>query len=194
MALTSTTLAGAKALNDKTITLTSATGIANKMLVKVDQEVMRVTDVSTSPAIGVVPGYAGTAATPHGVLAPVQYGYPIDFAQTFGINPQDEVVSQSFGVDGAITGPSGTGVPVADTVVYLTKATAGAYTIALPGQGQSNEITFISTTAAAHTVTMTGNPGGSDVGTFTAVIGASLTIKAQPGAWGIKATGLVTVA
>ena len=38
------------------------------------------------------------------------------------------------------------------------------------------------------------DPGGSDVGTFTAVIGASLTIKAQPGAWGILATGLVTVA
>jgi len=194
MALTSTTLAGAKATNDKTITLTSATGIANKMLVKVDQEVMRVTDVSLSPAIGVVPGYNGTAATSHGILAPVQYGYPSDFVGYFATNPQTEVVSQSFGVDGAITAPNGSGVPVVDTIVYLTKATAGAYTIALPSQGQSNTITFISTTAAAHTVTMTGNPGGSDVGTFTAVIGASLTIKAQPGAWGILATGLVTVA
>ncbi len=194
MAITSTTLAGPKAINDKTITLTSATGIAKKMLVKVDQEWMRVTDVSLAPAVQVVPGYNGTPATPHGVLAPVQYGYPSDFVSYFGINPQDEVVSMSFGADGAITGVSGTGVPVADTVVYLTKATAGAYTIALPGQGQSNTITFISTTAAAHTVTMTGNPGGSDVGTFSAVIGASLTIKAQPGAWGILATGLVTVA
>jgi hypothetical protein len=33
MAVTSTTLAGAKATGDKTIVLTSATGIANKMLV-----------------------------------------------------------------------------------------------------------------------------------------------------------------
>lgn len=194
MATTDTTLAGAKAANDKTIKLTSATGIANKMLVKVDQEWMRVTDVSLAPTIQVVPGYNGSAAMPHGVLAPVQYGYPTDFVAVFGINPQEEVVSQSFGVDGAVTGPAGTGVPVVDTVVYLTKATAGAYTIALPGQGQSNTITFISTMAAAHTVTMTGNPAGSDVGTFTAVIGASLTIKAQPGAWGILATGLVTVA
>jgi len=194
MAITATTLAGPKAVNDKTITLTSATGIANKMLVKVDQEWMRVTDVSNAPAVGVVPGYNGSAASSHGVLAVVQYGYPNDFVAYSAINPQTEVVSQSFGADGAITGPLGTGVPVVDTVVYLTKATAGAYTIVLPGQGQSNVITFISTTAAAHTVTMTGNPGGSDVGTFTAVIGASLTIKAQPGAWGILATGLVTVA
>jgi hypothetical protein len=194
MAVTATTLASAKAINDRTIKLTSATGVAVKMLVKVDQEWMRVTDVSASPTIQVVPGYNGTPAMPHGILAPVEYGVPNDWVGYFSTNPQDEVVSQSFGVDGAITGPSGTGVPVADTLVYLTKATAGAYTIALPGQGQSNEITFISTTAAAHTVTMTGNPGGSDVGTFTAVIGASLTIKAQPGAWGILATGLVTVA
>ena len=194
MAVTETTLAGAKATNDKTIVLTSATGISNKMLVKVDQEWMRVTDVSLAPTVQVVPGYAGSAATSHGILAPVTYGYAADFVTVFGINPQTEVVSQSFGVSGAITGPAGTGVPVVDTVVYLTKATAGAYTIALPGQGQSNTITFISTTAAAHTVTMTGNPGGSDVGTFSAVIGASLTIKAQPGAWGIIATGLVTVA
>ncbi len=194
MAVVATTLVGPKAINDKTIRLTSATGIAKKMLVKVDQEWMLVTDVSLSPTIGVVPGYNGSAATSHGVLAIVEYGVPRDFVNYFSINPQDEVVSQSFGVDSAITGPQGTGVPVVDTVVYLTKASAGAYTIALPGNGQSNVITFISTTAAAHTVTMTGNPGGSDVGTFTAVIGASLTIKAQPGAWGILATGLVTVA
>src|SRR5262245_16166089 len=195
MALTSTTLASAKAINDRTIKLTSATGIANKMLVKVDQEFMRVTDVTLSPTVQVVPGYQGTPATSHGVLAPVVFGYPVDFVSYFSTNPQFEVVSQSFGVDGAITGPQGVNVPVVDTVVYLTKATAGAYTIALPTTNdQSNTITFISTTAAAHVVTMTGNPGGSDVATFTAVIGASFTIKAQPGAWGIIATGLVTVA
>jgi hypothetical protein len=194
MATTATTLAGAKALNDKTIRLTSSTGIANKMLVKVDQEWMRVTDVSLAPTVQVVPGYNGSTATPHGILAPVEYGYPTDFVAVYATNPQLEVVSQSFGADGAITGPNGSGVPVVDTIVYLNKATAGAYTIALPSQGQSNTITFISTTAAAHTVTMTSNPGGSDVATFTAVIGASFTIKAQPGAWGIIATGLVTVA
>jgi hypothetical protein len=193
MALTSTTLASVKALGDKTIKLTSATGIANKMLVKVDQEWMRVTDVTLSPTIGVVPGYNGSAASPHGILAPVVFGTPNDFIGP-SINPQIEVVSQSFGTDGAITGLQGTGVPVVDTVVYLTKATAGAYTIALPAADQSNTITFISTTAAAHVVTMTGNPAANDVATFVAAIGSSYTIKAQPGAWGIIATGNVTVA
>jgi hypothetical protein len=194
MALTATTLASPKAINDKVIKLTSATGIAVKMLVKVDQEVMRVTDVSLSPTIGVVSGYGGTPATPHGILAPAVFGVTGDFTSTFGINPQTEVVSQSFGADGAITGPAGTGVPIADTIVYLTKATAGAYTMALPAADQSNLVTFISTTAAAHVVTLTGNPGATDTATFTAAIGASFTVKAQPGAWGIYATGNVTVA
>jgi hypothetical protein len=194
MALTSTTLASPKAINDKVIKLTSATGITTKMLAIVDREVMRITDVSGSPTVGVVAGYQGSPATAHGILAPVVFGVPSDFVNFFAINPQVEVVSQSFGVDGAITGPNGTGVPVADTIVYLTKATAGAYTIALPASDQSNSITFISTTAAAHVVTMTGNPAANDVATFTAAIGSSFTIKAQPGAWGIIATGNVTVA
>ena len=195
MAVVSTTLASAKALNDKTIKLTSATGVANKMLVRVDGEIMRITDVSQSPVVGVVPGYAGTAAMPHGVLAPAVYGIAADFVAAFSINPQVEVVTSAFGVDGAITGPGGTGtIPVLDTIIYLTKATAGAYTLALPAADQSNVLTFISTTAAAHVLTMTGNPGAADVATFAAAIGSTVTIKAQPGAWGVLATGGVTVA
>ena len=195
MAVTATTLASAKtSANDKFVKLTSATGIQNKMLLRVDEEWMRVVDVSLTPTIGVVPGYNGSVAGPHGILAPVVYGVPGDFVNWFSTNPQKEVVSQSIGADGAVTGPLGTGVPTADTVVYINKATAIAATIALPANDQTNTITFISTTAAAHVVTMTGNPGGSDVATFTAVIGASFTIKAQPGAWSILATGLVTVA
>lgn len=194
MALTSTTTASATTAGDKFVKLTSATGVANKMLLVVDREIMRVTDVSLSPTVGVVRGYQGTPATPHGILAPAVFGVPNDFVATNQINPQDEVVSQSIGADGAVTGQFGTGVPVCDTIVYINKATAIAATIALPSADQSNTITFISTTAAAHVVTMTGNPSGSDVATFSAVIGASFTIKAQPGAWGIIATGLVTVA
>jgi hypothetical protein len=194
MALTSTTLASPKLANDKVVKLTSASGIANKMLLVVDREVMRVTDVSLSPTIGVVSGYDGSAATNHGILAPAVFGVQGDFVSFFRINPHIEVVSQSIGADGAVTGPNGTGVPVVDTIVYINKATAIAATIALPAADQSNTVTFISTTAAAHVVTMTGNPGASDVATFTAVIGATVTIKAQPGAWGILATGLVTVA
>lgn len=191
MALTATTLASAKATNDVVIRLTSATGAAKKMLALVDAEWMRVADVSLTPTIGVVPGYNGSTAGPHGVLAPVIYGNPQDFVSQ-GIVPSGVVTSQSFGVDGAITGPSGTGVPVANTLIWLTKATAGAYTLAAPAIDQQNTLTFVSTTAAAHTITYTagfyGNTTTSDVATFPATINGMFTIRAQNGTWAPVAT------
>jgi hypothetical protein len=191
MALTATTLAGSKATNDIVINLTSATGAKKKMLALVDLEWMRVTDDSLTPVLQVVPGYNGTPAGPHGILAPVIYGNPNDFVSS-GIIPGNIPASQSVGVDGAITGPSGTGVPVADTLVYLTKATAGAYTLAGPAKDQKNKITFVSTTAAAHTITYTagfyGNTTSSDVATFPATINGTFVIEAQNGTWAPLAT------
>ena len=192
MALTATTLAGAKATNDTRIVLTSATGIQNKNLALVDGEWMRVTSVELAPTVGVVPGYNGSTAGPHGILAPVIYGPTADFVNA-GIVPGGIVTSQSFGADGAITGPGGAGtVPVSDTLIYLTKATAGAYTLAGPARDQQNTITFVSTTAAAHTITYTagfyGNTTSSDVATFPATVNGVFTIKARNGTWAPVAT------
>jgi hypothetical protein len=191
MALTATTLASSKATNDTRIVLTSATGIANKNLALVDLEWMRVTSVLLTPTIGVVPGYDGTPAGPHGVLAPVIFGPTQDFVAA-GINPGDKVWSQSFGVDGAITGPSGSGVPTQNTLIYLTKASAGAYTLAAPSTDQKNTLTFVSTTAAAHTITYTagfyGNTTTSDVATFPATVNGVFTIQARGGTWAPVAT------
>lgn len=181
MALTATTLAGAKATGDPFIRLTSGTGIAKKMLALVDSEWMRVTDASLSPTVSVIPGWNGSTAGPHGVLAPVLYGVASDFVAGPG-GPD----STSYGADGAIT------VPLVDTVIYLTKATAGAYTIVAPNLGQQNTITFVSTTAAAHTVTFTpgfyGNTTTSDVATFPATANATFTVKANNGIWAPIAT------
>lgn len=186
MALTATTLAAAKATNDTVIRLTSATGILPKMLALVDGEWMRVTSNLLTPAIGVVPGYNGSTAGPHGVLAPVIYGKPEEFSPTNGPN------TMTFGASGAITGPFGTGVPTVDTIIWITKATAAALTLADPAIDQQNTLTFISTTAAAHTITYTagfyGNTTTSDVATFPATINGMLTIRAQNGTWAPVAT------
>lgn len=191
MALAATTLAGAKATNDIVISLTSATGALPKMYALVDAEWMRITSNTLTPTLGVVPGYNGSPAGPHGILAPVIYGPTQDFVAS-GIVPGTIVASLSFGVSGAITGPSGSGVPVTNTVIYLTKATAGAYTLAGPAIDQQNTLIFVSTTAAAHTITYTagfyGNTTTSDVATFPATINATFTIKAQNGTWAPIAT------
>lgn len=82
MALTSTTLASTKAVNDKTIKLASATGIANKMLVYCEGEFMRVTDITLTPTLSVVPGYMGTTAVQHESGAPTWFGLAGDYPQT----------------------------------------------------------------------------------------------------------------
>ncbi len=196
MALAATTLSGAKATNDIVIALTSATGAIPKMLALVDAEWMRITSNNLTPTLGVVPGYSGTPAGPHGILAPVVYGLTSDFVGS-GIVPGTIVASLSFGVSGAITGPSGSGVPTSNTLVYLTKATAGAYTLAGPATDQINTITFISTTAAAHTITYTagfrGDTTASDVATFAATINGVMVIKAQGGTWAAVSLSGVTL-
>ena len=75
------------------------------------------------------------------------------------------------------------------TASSLTSDGSGAYTLAAPLKDQINTITFISTTAAAHTITYTagfyGNTTSSDVATAAATINSTLTIKAQGGTWSI---------
>ncbi len=87
-------------------------------------------------------------------------------------------------------------MPTSNTVVYLTKATAGAYTLAGPAKDQQNTVIFVSTTAAAHVITYTagffGNTTSSDTATFPATINGVFTMKAQNGTWAPVTAGTMT--
>jgi hypothetical protein len=74
-----TTLVAAKAINDLSITVASATGVLPGMLAIIGGERLRVTSVDRAPTIGVVPGFDGTAATAHLRLSPVVFGTPDEF-------------------------------------------------------------------------------------------------------------------
>ena len=186
MALAATTLAGAKALNDKVIRVTTGTGFQNKMLALVDGEFMRVTSVDLQPTIGVVPGYNGTPASPHGVLAPVIYGVASDWPAVSTLS------SSSIGVSDTAYTP-----PVVDQTVFLTKATALAVTLVNPGIGQQNTVTFVQASAAAHVITYTqgfyGDTTGSDTATFPTGGGGVFTMRANNGAWVPVATASLGV-
>lgn len=90
--------------------------------------------------------------------------------------------TQVASLDGAIVIKRGT--------VYITKGSAAALTLAapIPGVDDDAELTIVSTTAFAHTVTQT-TPGfnagstASDVGTFGAAIGNNIQLKAFNGVW-----------
>jgi hypothetical protein len=88
---------------------------------------------------------------------------------------------QAASADGAIT--------IRDGVVFITKATAAALTLAAPNNGEDNGkvLYVIATTAAAHTVTISGGLNGAgasaDVGTFGGAVGDQFAVVAYNGVW-----------
>lgn len=183
MALATTSLNGAVTQSARQIRLTAytspATSALDKVFVKVNGEFMLVTDATLSPTLTVARGQWATSAFQHNTLAPVVYGRSQDFTDTVG-SPM-AAPFYNYGADATITNP------VVDAVVYIDKATAAALTLTDPAKDQRNTVTFISNTAAAHTITYAtgfyGNTTTSDVATFPATAGATFTIVALNGQW-----------
>lgn len=94
--------------------------------------------------------------------------------------------------DGAITIQSG--------LVYLTKGTAAAITIAAPSSQDGTRITIISNSNAAHVITFTGSTlldgttGANITATFTAFKGASITVVAAGATWLTESFNACTIA
>jgi hypothetical protein len=97
-----------------------------------------------------------------------------------------------------ISAPGAVSIPVrGEKTVYITRTSAGAYTLAAPTSGTHDgvRITFMSTTAFAHTVTATTvgtNDGGtaSDAATFGAAKGNNFTVEANAGDWWVVGTSV----
>lgn len=100
--------------------------------------------------------------------------------------------AQTVSADGAITIKNG--------VVKVTKAGVAAMTLANPTDvtDDNKELTILSTTAQAHTLTVTGGFGngstGEDVATFSGAIGDNINLKAYGGYWYITGAHQVVVA
>lgn len=201
MALTNTTLAAAVAFNDVTIRLTSATGFADQQLIRVDNEIMAQAGAADGVVVRVRRGLDGTAVVAHGILADVVTGLTGDFpAPPPGVPVMlpPTIVSgrNTLGTDVTINTAD---LPKGDLTYVITKATAAAITLSAPSKAQNGlKLTFRSATAAAHTVTSAagfyGDAGSSDIATFAAKNGASMTIEANAGSWGVLALANVTAA
>lgn len=199
MARTNTTLSAACGANDVTISVTSATGFADRQLITVDNEVM----VQVGAAVGTtIPvrrgGQQGTTQVAHVILAPVSTMLPGDMslprpAQAQNIQPAGPV-QMAISVDGTLT------LPAYDSFTQITKAGVCAITLATAPTGVPDGIehTIHSTTANAHTITyaagFNGDTTSSDVATFNARIGNSITLVTSRGLYGVKALAGVTIA
>lgn len=119
-----TTLNGAVGASDKTVKLAAYTAPSGraKPLLRVDDEIMLITDNSASPTLGVVRGYMGTVAAAHTTQAGVTYGPPGDLQTSKGPTQANPSVSNpriTFNVQEA-------------TATGATGSTAAAVTVPLP--------------------------------------------------------------
>lgn len=128
-------------------------------------------------------------------------GVVADVTATSGIAIVDPIYQQANGGNLQVMGASGA-VTIKPGAVVITKAGVAALTLADPTAGVHDglEMTFISATAQAHTLSNAAGSGfnaggaGSDVGTFSGSIGDGITIVAYAGKWLVKFKTNVTLA
>jgi hypothetical protein len=194
MALTTTTTTAAIALNDKVISVTSATGFAAGSLVLVDVELMQVTKEYVSGLqIPVLRGQDGTQQIAHVVGTNATVGTGTDFATPIpgGIAPitypqQRGRDVRYYAAAGAITNPVG-----GRDMLAIIIGAAKAMTLTSPTKDMDGSVLTIGGgTAAAHTVTYTttgfGGVGATaDVMTFSATQAQAFQCIAINGVWNL---------
>jgi hypothetical protein len=197
MAQTTTTISAAVTASDLIIPVTLATGFTVGNYLRIDNEYMVVEVISGTNITVRSRGDLGSGAVAHNILAVADTGLPSDLAnlplgETTQVDPTKETIV-SYSAAGAIA------IPTQNTLVLLTSGTARAMTLAGPALDQDGlRMTILNADAKANTVTYTagfyGDTTSSDVATFAAKTGASFSIIARGGTWGIVALGNVTLA
>ena len=191
MALTTTTLAAACSVNDKTITVASATGFAAGNLVKVDEEFFKVTTGYTSGVIiPVTRGLNGTAVVAHVSGANATTGLASDFATpnatvsvAYALSARRRKVV-NYSAAGAIALPTAG----EDVIAIIDGTSALAMTIAAPTKDIDGSILYVAGNGAAnHTITFTGGLSGAgtsyDVITVNATAPIVVMAMAINGLW-----------
>lgn len=218
MALTTTSLNGAIGATDLQFTVTSTTGFpavgvfGSRQLMRVDFEDMLVDFVPVSGTVKVLfRGYNGTTAQAHETLAPVTTSsvatdfldVPVGYTVTHPFNLDDVLtigVNTTFTAAGTAPTSTTLPLPIKNTTYNITKATAAAITLISASAAQQGvKITFYGTVAAANTVTyvpgFNGDTTSSDVATFAALVGSTLTIQCGPsGLWAVVGQNGITLA
>ena len=176
MALTTTTLSAACALNDKSIAVAAATGFAAGYKVLIDGEEMEVAkDYVSGLVIPLYRGRGGTPQAPHPVTANVIVGVGSDFqnpapgafATTYGVIPT--VYVQSVTATSSLTLPP----PRSITMVTLNGTSAITLTVPVPTKDMDGTILILlSNGVAQHVYTFTSGLGGVSTG-YTTVTPAS---------------------
>jgi len=191
MALVTTTLGAAATAIDKTITVALATSFAPLRIVRVDDELMQVTQSYVSGLlVPVLRGISGTAASAHPTGATCIHGLASDnlapSAQATVTMPYNMVWRRI-----SYTGAANTLVlpaPGENVHVILNGTTADTFTIPIPTIDITGSRLLVSSNAASqHVITFTGGLSGAggnyDVITINATAPASFEAVAIDGLW-----------
>jgi len=192
MALTTTTLSTALSVTDAKIKIASATGLAQGMLLLIEQEFLRVTqDYVSGTTFNVLRGRNGSTTAAHVVTSNVTYGLASDFSlpatQTNSTYPTvraRQIVS--------LTGPTTATVTLPpageDLMVILNGTSVITLTIPVPTKDMDGcELSLIPNGAAAHVLTFTGGLSGASTGytklTSNATAPTPVKVVACNGLW-----------
>ena len=190
MALVTTTLSSAVAVDDTSVVVASATSFDAGRLVLVDQEVMQVAQNYTSgTTVDVLRGMNGTATKAHVVTSNVSHGDATDFStpaaqEIIGYQASRATVISSITATGTLTLPkAGT-----DARVILNGTSVIALTVPVPTKDMDGVLlTIVGNGVAAHTLTFTGGLSGAgtsyDVITTNSAAPIAFTAIACNGLW-----------
>ena len=190
MALATTTLSSAVAVDDTSVVVASATSFDAGRLVLVDQEVMQVAQNYTSgTTVDVLRGINGTATKAHVITSNVSHGDATDFStpaaqEIIGYQASRATVVSSITATGTLTLPkAGT-----DARVILNGTSVIALTVPVPTKDMDGTLlTIVGNGVAAHTLTFTGGLSGAgtsyDVITTNAAAPIAFTAIACNGLW-----------
>jgi len=165
MALVHTTISAACTVSDTSLTVASATGFTAGYLVRIGDEMMRITSAYVSgTTIPVIRGQEGTLVSAHAVTSGVVCGIASDWqtpgaatATQYPLAGRNRTV-MTYGASGAITLPTAG----CDMVAVLNGTSVLAMTIAAPGKDLDGSLLWIAGDgAAAHTLTFAGGLSGA---------------------------------
>jgi hypothetical protein len=190
MALATTTLSSAVAVDDTSIVVASATSVDAGRLVLVDNEVMKVAqNYSSGTTVDVMRGVNGSATVSHVISSNVTHGDATDFSTP----ASQEIVSYQASRATVISSITATGtltLPAAgtDARVVLNGTSVIALTIPVPTKDMDGTLlTIVGNGAAAHTLTFTGGLSGAgssyDVVTTNSTAPIAFTAIACNGLW-----------
>lgn len=192
MALATTTLSSAVAVNDNSIVVASATSMAAGRLIRIDDEWMQVVSSYVSgTTVPVLRGQQGSVVAAHNASANVDHGLGSDFSVApAGVANSAIVPSQRARRIISLSAAATLSLPASgeDLMVILNGTSVIALTIPVPTKDLDGcELSIIGNGAAAHTLTFTGGLSGAgsnyDVITVNATAPIACKFVACNGLW-----------